>query len=191
MESVPFSDDGKDLDIFLTVNEGTQFKVGVVSWSGNELFPDSRIAPLIMFEEGDVFDDSKFTEIQIALNSVYWDRGYIYNSVSPEKSVKGDIIDLHFEITEGKPAHIHEIKIAGNTKTSENVIRRELRVHPGDVFQPLRDAYVVHGGRNGRKRAKNPLGRNANAKRRMAHGIERLRRRHAAGHPQKNARVRG
>jgi outer membrane protein insertion porin family len=54
--------------------------------------------------------------------------------VSPEKKVTGNVIDVEFEITEGKPAHINEINIAGNTKTSERVIRRELIVSPGDVF---------------------------------------------------------
>jgi outer membrane protein insertion porin family len=134
-EELHFSDDGKDLDIFITIREGTQFKVGAVSWTGNELFPSFQIAPLVDMKTGDVFDDTKFAEVQFNLNSLYWDRGYIYNSISPEKTVKGDAIDINFEITEGKPAHINEINIAGNTKTSENVIRRQLVVNPGDIFR--------------------------------------------------------
>ncbi|MDH3215789.1 MAG: outer membrane protein assembly factor BamA [Candidatus Krumholzibacteria bacterium] len=130
-----FSDDGKDLDIFVTIKEGTQFKVGKVSWTGNEVFNDDRVAALITFETGDVFDDSEFSQIQLALNEIYWNQGYIYNSISPGKKVTGDVIDVNFDISEGKPAHIHEINIAGNTKTSEEVIRRELTVNPGDVFR--------------------------------------------------------
>jgi outer membrane protein insertion porin family len=131
-----FSEDGKRLDIFLNIHEGTQFKVGLMTWSGNKIFGDHRIAPLITMRTGDVFDDVHFAEFLLpSLGSVYWDEGYIYNSVSPEKIVKGEVINVHFEIVEGEPAHIHEINIAGNTKTSEAVIRRQLVVSPGDVFR--------------------------------------------------------
>ncbi len=135
-QELHFSDDGKDLDIFITVKEGTQYKVGKVTWSGNKVFPDHRVLPLITLRTGDVFDDVHFAEVLMpTLGSLYWDQGYIYNSISPEKTVRGDVIDIHFEITEGEPAHIRQINIAGNTKTNEEVIRRELVVNPGDVFR--------------------------------------------------------
>ncbi|MFQ5511402.1 MAG: outer membrane protein assembly factor BamA [Candidatus Krumholzibacteriia bacterium] len=130
-----FSEDGKGLDVFVTLDEGTRYVVGNVAWSGNTIFKDPRIASLITFDEGDVFDDREFTDIQVAISTLYWDRGYIYNSVSPRKTVKKNVIDLDFDITEGNPAHIHEISISGNTKTAETVIRRELKFIPGEVFQ--------------------------------------------------------
>jgi outer membrane protein insertion porin family len=144
-----FSEDGRGLDVFITLKEGKQYKVGKVTWSGNEIFEDYQIASKVTFGRGDVFDDSEFTMIQTGINELYWDRGYIYNSVSPEKKVKGDVIDVNFEIVEGKPAHIHEINISGNTKTAERVIRRELIINPGDVFlrprllRSLRDVFSL------------------------------------------------
>jgi len=48
--------------------------------------------------------------------------------------VRGNVVDVDFDITEGKPAHVREINIVGNTKTYEEVIRRELVLAPGDVF---------------------------------------------------------
>jgi outer membrane protein insertion porin family len=133
-EELNFSEDGSDLDIFITVSEGKRYKVGDITWEGNEIFKDEQIEWLITMKEGDVFNDTEFQNIQFAVNSLYWDRGYIYNSVSPEKKVHGDVISVKFDIEEGKPAHIHEINITGNTKTSEEVIRRELFINPGDVF---------------------------------------------------------
>ena len=130
-----FSDDGKNLDIFVTVEEGRQYEVGKLTWKGNELFADTVVAKLITLDKGEVFDDLKFTEIQYNINSLYWDRGYIYSSVSPLRTVRDGVIDVEFEITEGNPAHVHEIKIAGNSKTYEEVIRRELVMVPGDIFQ--------------------------------------------------------
>jgi outer membrane protein insertion porin family len=129
-----FSDDGKDLDIFLTVEEGKQYRVGDVTWSGNELFPDALIAGKVTLQHGDVFNDTEFAMIQGEISALYADKGYIYATVSPLKNVKGDIIDVDFEITEENPAHIREINISGNTKTYEEVIRRQLVIAPGDVF---------------------------------------------------------
>jgi len=129
-----FSDDGKDLDIFVTVEEGTQYKVGDVSWGGNSLFPDTLISRLVTMYSGDVFDDTQFAMIQANISSAYADKGYIYSTVSPLKSIDRDVIGVKFDITEGQPAHVREINITGNSKTYEEVIRRQLVISPGDVF---------------------------------------------------------
>ncbi len=129
-----FSDDGKDLDLYLTIVEGTQYTVGNVTWGGNELFPGAMIQGMVTLEDGDVFDDTEFAMIQGDISSLYADKGYIYATVSPLKTINKDVIDLKFDITEGQPAHIREINIAGNSKTYEEVIRRQLIISPGDVF---------------------------------------------------------
>ena len=129
-----FSQNGKGLDVYVTIVEGPQYQIGDVTWEGNTIFSDDQIARQVTLAKGDVFDDTEFTMIQQGISELYWDRGYIYGTVSPEKKIRGDAVDVVFGITEGKPAYIHEINIAGNTKTSERVIRRELIVRPGDVF---------------------------------------------------------
>ena len=144
-----FSKDGKGLDIFITLSEGIRYKAGNIKWKGNTIFRDDQIAAKVTFKKGDVFNDTEFTNIQQGISELYWDRGYIYGTVGPDKKISGDAIDVEFEITEGKPAHINEINIAGNTKTSENVIRRELIFNPGDVFlrprliRSLRDVFSL------------------------------------------------
>jgi outer membrane protein insertion porin family len=129
-----FSDDGKGLDLFITVNEGTQYEVGDVTWSGNELFPDASISSMITLERGAVFDDTEFAMIQANISSLYADKGYIYATVSPQKNIDRSVVGVKFDITEGQPAHIREINITGNSKTYEEVIRRQLVISPGDVF---------------------------------------------------------
>ena len=129
-----FSDDGKDLDLYLTIVEGTQYTVGNVTWGGNELFPGAMIQGMVTMGDGDVFDDTEFAMIQGNISSLYADKGYIYATVSPLKTINKDVIDLKFDITEGQPAHIREINITGNSKTYEEVIRRQLVISPGDVF---------------------------------------------------------
>lgn len=129
-----FSKDGKGLDIFVTIVEGPQYKVGNIAWRGNTIFSDYQIASKVTFRREDIFNDTEFAGIQAGISELYWDRGYIYGTVSPEKKVSGDVIDIDFDIYEGKPAHVNEINISGNTKTAERVIRRELLINPGDVF---------------------------------------------------------
>jgi outer membrane protein insertion porin family len=129
-----FSDDGKDLDIFITLDEGKQYRVGGIKWHGNELFADSVITPLVTLKRGEPFDEIELSQIQFNIGSLFWNKGYIYSNVAPVKDVRGDTVDVDFDITQGNLAHVKEINIVGNTKTSEEVIRRELVLIPGDVF---------------------------------------------------------
>jgi outer membrane protein insertion porin family len=133
-----FAANEKDLDVYFTIGEGRQYFVGNVDWRGNELLPDSVLASHIRFSKGQVFDDVALTQMQFELANLYGDRGYIYAAVTPVKKVHGQVIDLTFEIEQGNLAHVREINIVGNTKTWEEVIRRELVIMPGDVFSSNR-----------------------------------------------------
>lgn len=128
----------KDLDVFLTISEGPQYFVGAINWTGNELFPDTVIAERVTLKRGEAFDDIELSQIQFNIANLYGDRGYIYATVTPVKQVRGGVIDLTFEINQGHLAHVRQINIAGNTKTWEDVIRRELVLYPGDVFASSR-----------------------------------------------------
>ena len=133
-----FSPDGKGIDVYFTISEGTQYYVGDITWSGNELFPDTTIARRITLKKGEALDDIELSMIQFNIANLYGDRGYIYASVIPVKKVRGKVVDLNFEIEQGNLAHVRQINIAGNTKTWDEVIRRELVLMPGDVFSSNR-----------------------------------------------------
>jgi len=134
-----FSKDGNSLDIYLTITEGRKYYVGKIDWTGNTLFPDTVIAERITLETGEPFDDIALSEIQFNIANLYGDRGYIYATVTPvKKARRGDVMDLTFEIDPGNLAHVREINIVGNTKTWEEVIRRQLVLYPGDVFASTR-----------------------------------------------------
>ncbi|MEE8479001.1 MAG: BamA/TamA family outer membrane protein, partial [Candidatus Neomarinimicrobiota bacterium] len=67
--------------------------------------------------------------------SLYMDKGYIYSNIIPEISpIRKDSIDVHFSVIENQKVYVRNIIISGNTRTRENVIRRELKLYPGDVF---------------------------------------------------------
>lgn len=66
---------------------------------------------------------------------MYWNNGYLFYNLQPtEVDIKGDSIDLEMRIFEGQQAHINRVRINGNDRVYEKVIRRELRTKPGDLF---------------------------------------------------------
>jgi outer membrane protein insertion porin family len=133
-----FTPDGSGIDVYFTIGEGVQYFVGNITWSGNELFPDTTISERITLKKGKPLDDIELSMIQFNIANLYGDRGYIYATVTPVKKVKGSVVDLNFEIEQGNLAHVREINIAGNEKTWDEVIRRELVLQPGDVFSSNR-----------------------------------------------------
>jgi len=144
-----FSDDGRALDLFVKIDEGMRYYVGKITWSGNVLLPDTAIASMIALHRGDPFDEPLLSHVQGEIGNRYWNQGYIYSTVSPVKKVRGDTVDVDLQITQGDLARVHEINIVGNTKTVEQVIRRELILAPGDVFaanrlrRSLRDVFSL------------------------------------------------
>ena len=108
--------------------------MGEIDWTGNALFPDSVIADRITLEKGEPFDDIALSENQREIANLYGDRGYIFAQVTPVKKLRGDVIDVTIEIDQASLAHVRRIHITGNSKTWEEVIRRELVLYPGDVF---------------------------------------------------------
>lgn len=135
-DSVYYSPEKKDMFIDLWVNEGRKYYIGDITWEGNTIYPERILAALLGFGKGDVYSSKKIREaVTERLGSLYYDAGYIYATVNPvEKPRDSSLVDLHFLVTEGNAVTVNKIRISGNTKTKEKVIRRELFVRPGDTF---------------------------------------------------------
>ncbi|MCK5145775.1 outer membrane protein assembly factor BamA [bacterium] len=135
-DSLYYDDARTDMFIDLWVSEGVKYYFGKLEWEGNALLDETELATLVTFKEGDQFSEKKFTEsIYEKIQGAYWDRGYIYAQINPVEKLRGaDTLDVTFLIEEANPVTIRKIHISGNTSTKERVIRRQLRIHPGDVF---------------------------------------------------------
>lgn len=134
-ELVELPDDENHVALRIVIEEGRRYFVGEISFSGNEVFETERLRPLVTLVPGRVFSQADLIESRQNLSSVYWDQGYIYVNVEPVQSIRDEsVIDLEFAFREGEPAKIRRVLITGNTKTHEKVIRRELRIRPGDLF---------------------------------------------------------
>ena len=90
-------------------------------------------------KKGDVYNQTylskRLSQDEDAVGNEYWNNGYLFYRLEPtEVNIVGDSIDLEMRITEGQQAHINRVKINGNDRLYENVVRRELRTKPGDLF---------------------------------------------------------
>jgi outer membrane protein insertion porin family len=121
--------------ISINLSEGQRYRFGSVQWNGNELYTNEELEQFIRFKEGEIYNQEKFDQSEQDLHTAYTEKGYLYVQIIPKETVREDVIDIEFLINEGLPAKIHRIEIAGNTKTRDYVIRRELVVKPNDLFR--------------------------------------------------------
>ncbi len=136
--SVTADENGKDLTVTIWVKEGQKYYAGSFSFDGNEEFNDEVLQSAIRLKDGDVFNQQKYEESVGNLYSIYSERGFIFSNIVPERRVVDNRINIAFHINEGNPARINRVQVAGNTRTKERTIRRELVIAPGDLFKRSR-----------------------------------------------------
>jgi outer membrane protein insertion porin family len=126
--------------IHIDLFEGAQYKVGSVRIEGNTLFPAGEIEKRLKMTSGKTFTPGGMAADQKAIEDFYGTRGYLDTIARPTRvpNVETGRIDLTYTIREGELTYIEKIEIRGNTKTKDKVIRRELAVHPGEIYDTVR-----------------------------------------------------
>jgi outer membrane protein insertion porin family len=124
------------LRIVITVEEGAQYRIGNLTVTGASLFPESEIRALIRSQPGGIFSREALQADVVAVTDRYSERGYLFADVAPVTDLRRDerIVHVSMEITEGRQAFINRIEIVGNARTRDKVIRREIPLIEGDVF---------------------------------------------------------
>lgn len=131
--------DEKSIDIYMKIDEGQKYYLRNVTWVGNTLYPSEQLDYMLRMKKGDVYNqkllNDRITTDDDAIGNLYYNNGYLFYSLDPvEVNIVGDSIDLEMRIFEGRQATINKINISGNDRLYENVIRRELRIRPGQLF---------------------------------------------------------
>ncbi len=133
--------DEDDINILIKVNEGRQYYFRNITWSGNQKYPSEILSKILDIRKGEIYNQSLlqqrlfFDPSGQDISSIYMDDGYLFFNVVPrEVKIVGDSIDIDIRIVEGPQAKVNKIIINGNDKTSERVIRRQLRTVPGKKF---------------------------------------------------------
>ena len=134
---VPY--DEKSVDVYLTVNEGKRYYISDITWVGNTVYPSRALDEVLGIKKGDVYNqkllNKRTQDDDDAVANLYLNNGYLFYRLVPiETRIEGDSIDLEMRMFEGKQARINKVVINGNDRLYEKVVRRELRVRPGDLF---------------------------------------------------------
>ncbi len=119
------------------ITEGKQYEIGQIFITGNEIVSDPEIFSVMEESEaGGVFSRDRLSVDLSNIRTLYFDKGYIFADVQEAISLDADTgkVDITIAIREGDLAYIEMVKIQGNTRTRDIVIRRELRLYPGEQF---------------------------------------------------------
>jgi outer membrane protein insertion porin family len=135
-DSVYYDDKLENIFIDITVKEGKKYYFGKSSFAGNVLFSDEELMAALEFDKGDPYSKLKLEmSLYNNLSTLYMDKGYLRANIVPEEQIVGtDTVSFVFKITEGTRSRVRRIEFAGNTRTNEKVLRREMDIFPGDVF---------------------------------------------------------
>ncbi len=126
----------KRLRIIIQVQEGPQYRIGELTVKGQQLISEAEVRGLIKSRVGGVFSREALQGDVVAITDRYAERGYLFADVAPVTDIRRaeTLVDVSLEITEGRQAFISRIEITGNLRTRDKVIRREVRLVEGDVF---------------------------------------------------------
>lgn len=127
------------VDVYLHIDEGQKYYLRNVNWVGNTVYPTENLERVLDMKRGDVYNmkmiDDHLKNDENSVAQSYYNEGYVFSQVMPvDKVVDGDSIDLEIRIEERMQASVGKIKIYGNERVYEEVVRRELLLKPGDLF---------------------------------------------------------
>ncbi|MDR0515923.1 MAG: BamA/TamA family outer membrane protein [Fibromonadaceae bacterium] len=122
--------------INISMKEGRKYYAGSVHFTGNEVLPTEYLQAQVRLEKGKIFDFYQYTDTKKAVVDSYREDGYLFVQMDEARRYESDsIVNLSFALREGLPAQIHKVFIRGNTKTKDKVIRREIKLFPGDTYR--------------------------------------------------------
>ncbi len=131
--------DGSKVDVVFNIIEGEQYHVGKVTYIGAKVFTRDEITALAKMKTGEIYSPQGVRADVKSLQDLYGTRGYIdFQAGANTTPGPGKTIDVTFNIDEGVQSYLEHINISGNTRTKDKVIRRELPLTPGELFNTVR-----------------------------------------------------
>jgi outer membrane protein insertion porin family len=127
------------LQIVIAIDEGPQYHVGKLTFVGYKVTTEQKLRAVVKMKEGSVYSAKAIKDDAKALADAYGSGGYVDLTIVPETSQAHDrLIDITYKIDEGQRSYVERISISGNTRTKDKVIRREVLIAPGDIFNTVR-----------------------------------------------------
>ncbi len=132
--------DAKRVRVVIPVEQGRPYRLGRIQVAGPQLFSAQEVSAVVTSRPSDVASLAAVEQARQAVRDFYGSRGYIGNEVQYKLNPQGEepVVDLDLAVKEGQKAFIRDIRIRGNTRTQDKVIRRELTVYPGEIYNQVK-----------------------------------------------------
>ncbi len=132
--------DKRNIYITIRIDEGEQFDVGEIDFSGDILFPRDELSEAIQINKRQVFSYDVLQKDLSELQAKYGDLGYAFTNVIPRTRIneKDRKVDITFEFDKGSKVYFGQINVVGNSKTRDKVLRRELKIQEGELYNETR-----------------------------------------------------
>lgn len=126
----------KWIELAVRLEEGSKYITGNIKVEGSNVFTEDLLKAVLKLTPGDTFTEEALHIDVGSLQEYYFDRGYIMARVRPDSmlNVNTNRVDITYNIAEGEVCYVNKVNIRGNTKTKDVVIRRELRINPGERY---------------------------------------------------------
>jgi outer membrane protein insertion porin family len=133
---IRLSRDKKYMYLSIPIDEGPVFSIGKIEFKGDLIQKPAQFDAMLQIKQGETFNRSKVGTDIVNLNNLYKDKGYAYVNVTPVTNVDVEkrIVDLTFDIEQGRKVYFERINIRGNSKTRDKVIRREMKIAEGELY---------------------------------------------------------
>jgi len=130
----------KEINISISIEEGSQYRVGKVTSKPDDTVSADDILKALQMKSGDVYSLSKVRAGILNIGDLYSERGYAFADVNPITKINENsrTVDVGIEVDRGRKVYVGEINVIGNTRTLDNVIRREFRLKEGELFDSVK-----------------------------------------------------
>lgn len=130
----------RKLAVEIPVREGSRYRVESIAVAGVTSFPPSQVQASVRLKPGDIASEAAIRKSQEAVRDFYGSRGRIRTVVDNvvDENLEQSTVSVRYDVTEGRLAYLRNIGIRGNSQTKDHVIRRELSVYPGEIFNEVK-----------------------------------------------------
>ena len=130
----------KEINISISIEEGSKYRVGKITSKSDDTLSATDVLKELQMKTGDVYSLSKVRAGVMSIGDIYSERGYAYADVNPITKINENsrTVDVSIEVDRGRKVYVGEITVIGNTRTLDNVIRREFRLKEGELFDSVK-----------------------------------------------------
>jgi outer membrane protein insertion porin family len=130
----------KEINISISIEEGAQYRVGKITTNSDDTVSEADILKALKIKSRDIYSPSKIRQGVMNIGDIYSERGYAFADTNPVTKINEDsrTVDVRFDIDRGRKVYVGEISVIGNTRTLDNVIRREFRLREGELFDSVK-----------------------------------------------------